>query len=45
MERDTIRRIIIEEQGFINKVPMIQRPFHFENRGNYVFNKLTTKSK
>lgn len=37
MERDTIRRIIIEGQEFIDKVPLIQRPFHFENNGSYVF--------
>lgn len=37
MEREIIRRIIIEGQEFVNEVPLIERPFFFEKNGNYVF--------
>lgn len=37
MERELIRKIIIESQEFIADIPLIERPFHFEKNGNYVF--------
>lgn len=37
MEREVIRKIIIEGQEFINNIPLIERPFDFEKNGNYVF--------
>lgn len=37
MEREIIRRIIIEGQEFVNEIPLIKRPFSFEKNGNYVF--------
>lgn len=37
MEKEIIRRIIIEGQEFVNEVPLIERPFFFEKNGNYVF--------
>lgn len=37
MERETIRKIIIEGQEFINKITLVERPFFFEKNGNYVF--------
>lgn len=37
MEREIIRKIIIEGQEFVNEIPLIKRPFFFEKNGNYVF--------
>lgn len=37
MEREVIRKIIVEGQEFINNIPLIERPFDFEKNGNYVF--------
>lgn len=37
MEREVIRRIIIEGQEFINEISLTERPFFFEKNGNYVF--------
>jgi predicted AAA+ superfamily ATPase len=37
MERETIRKIIIEGQEFIGEVPLVERRFSFEESGNYVF--------
>lgn len=37
VEREIIRRIIIEGQEFVNEVSLIERPFFFEQNGNYVF--------
>lgn len=37
MEREIIRKIIIESQEFIADIPLTERPFHFEKNGNYVF--------
>ena len=37
MERDIIRRIIIEGQEFVNEISLIEPPFFFEKNGNYVF--------
>lgn len=37
MEREIIRKIIIENQEFIADIPLIERPFFFEKKGNYVF--------
>lgn len=37
MERETIRRIILEGQEFVNEVSLHERPFFFEENGNYVF--------
>lgn len=37
MERELIRKIIIESQEFVADIPLIERPFHFEKNGNYVF--------
>lgn len=37
MEREIIRKIIIEGQEYVNDVPLIERPFFFEKNGNYVF--------
>lgn len=37
MERETIRKIIIENQEFIADIPLIERPFFFEKNGDYVF--------
>lgn len=37
MERETIRRIIVEGQEFVADVPLVERQFTFEENGNYVF--------
>lgn len=37
VEREIIRRIIIEGQEFVNEVALTERPFFFEQNGNYVF--------
>lgn len=37
MERDLIRKVIIEWQGVIANIPLVERPFEFEEQGNYVF--------
>lgn len=37
MEREIIRKIIIENQEFVADIPLIERPFFFEKNGNYVF--------
>lgn len=37
MDRETIRRIIIEGQEYIGEIPLNERPFLFEKNGNYVF--------
>lgn len=37
MEREIIRKIIIENQEFVADIPLIERPFFFEQHGNYVF--------
>ena len=37
VEREVIRRIIIEGQEFVNEISLTERPFFFEQKGNYVF--------
>lgn len=37
MEKEVLRRIIIEGQEYIADIPLIERPFSFEEKGNYVF--------
>ncbi|MCD8183506.1 MAG: ATP-binding protein [Bacteroides sp.] len=37
MEREIMRRIIIEGQEYIADIPLVERPFSFEENGNYVF--------
>lgn len=37
MDKEIIRRIIIEGQEFVTEIPLIERPFFFEKKGNYVF--------
>lgn len=37
MEREIIRKIIIENQEFVADIPLTKRPFFFEKNGNYVF--------
>ena len=37
MDRETIRRIIVEGQEYISEIPLNERPFLFEKNGNYVF--------
>ena len=37
MDKEIIRRIIIEGQEFVTEIPLIERPFYFEEKGNYVF--------
>ena len=36
VEREVIRRIIIEGQEFVNEISLTERPFFFEQKGNYV---------
>ena len=37
MEREIIRKIIIEGQEFVNEIPLIRRPIFFEKKVNYVY--------
>ena len=37
VEREVIRRIIIEGQEFVNEISLTERPFFSEQKGNYVF--------
>lgn len=37
MERDTIRKIILEWQSIIPNIPLVERPTNLEEHGNYVF--------
>lgn len=37
MEREIIRKIIVEGQEFIDDIPLVERKFSFEENGNYVF--------
>lgn len=37
MERDIIRKVILEWQSVIAKISLIERPVEFEENGNYVF--------
>lgn len=37
MDRELLRRIILEYQDVVSQVPLVQRPFTFEENGNYVF--------
>ncbi|MDR3047972.1 MAG: AAA family ATPase, partial [Bacteroidales bacterium] len=37
MEREIFRRIIIEGQELLGNIELFERPFFFEERGNYVF--------
>ena len=37
MERELLRRVILEYQDVIERIQLIERPFVFEPQGNYVF--------
>ena len=37
MDREIMRRIILEYQDVISQIQLVERPFAFEERGNYVF--------
>ena len=37
MEREIIRKIIVEWQSIIPNIPLMERPVEFEEKGNYVF--------
>lgn len=37
MERELLRRIIVENQAVVSQIKLIERPCHFEPTGNYVF--------
>ena len=37
MEREIIRKIIVEWQSIIPNIKLMQRPVEFEEKGNYVF--------
>lgn len=44
MERETIRRIIIEGQEFVADVPLVERQFTFEENGNSLMKYKTLKA-
>lgn len=37
MDREIMRRVILEYQDVISQIQLVERPFAFEERGNYVF--------
>ena len=37
MDQELIKQIIGENQEFVQNVKLLQRPFKFEDNGNYVF--------
>lgn len=37
MNKELFRAIISENQEFIGSIPLVERPFHLEESGNYVF--------
>lgn len=37
MERDILRKVILEWQSIIPEIPLMERPVDFEEQGNYVF--------
>ena len=37
MDKELIRNIIVENQQLVQSVDLIERPFEFEDNGNYVF--------
>lgn len=37
MERDVLRKVILEWQSIIPEIPLVERPLEFEAHGNYVF--------
>lgn len=44
MERETIRRIIVEGQEFVADVPLVERQFTFEENGNSLMKYKTLKA-
>ena len=37
MDKELIRNIIVENQQLVQSVELVERPFEFEDNGNYVF--------
>ena len=37
MEKELFRAIIAENQEYIGRIPLVQRPIDIEEYGNYVF--------
>lgn len=37
MDREIMRRVILEYQDVISQIQLVERPFSFEEGGNYVF--------
>ena len=37
MEKELFRAIIAENQEYIGRIPLVQRPLDLEEYGNYVF--------
>ncbi|MBR4389828.1 MAG: ATP-binding protein [Prevotella sp.] len=37
MDKELLRRVILEYQDVVSQIPLVERPFTFEENGNYVF--------
>ncbi|MBO4772437.1 MAG: AAA family ATPase [Bacteroidales bacterium] len=37
MNKELVRNIIVENQQLIQQIELVERPFEFEDKGNYVF--------
>ncbi|MBR3009354.1 MAG: AAA family ATPase, partial [Prevotella sp.] len=36
MDKELLRRVILEYQDVVSQIPLVERPFSFEENGNYV---------